>query len=498
MNKISNVTENGKEKAERIILWLLLFVVYCIWNAYFPMTSDDLYWKYGVNVSSVEDIWRETLYMGNGRILGNFGIMVLVRFPLLKVLYKSVFMCLLPYLFIRVLDISKKYLKILCVILTMFPGNYMFAQIYVWTSGFQNYFPPMVLFLSCLLVLKRSKEKLSIRAGIYLMLCSVVEMLFLETAALMMIEVAVIAVILAWRQKANKRATGVFLFGSLVGLSILFGLPHFVKSSEKIDGYRQIGDSSLRGIIQTAVSHAEKFVQTISGCSFLIILLSVVLIFILLKGTEDERRTVGHNLAIGGLVSFPIYSILNIYFIKQWVFTGGWNVYVTLFWFAFYIIAVGWVIWTRIREYRELYTLLLFLALFSFAPMLIVSTVRERNCYISYLYFVALLLLLLENMQLSDLLLRWFRNGCIVAILSIILVMFMICAEWDYVSYMRNKYCNRMAENHETIICLPALPHSQLLQADADPNYWKYYTDSEFGYDVKIEFVEWYSWLNIK
>lgn len=498
MGRLYNIGINKiKEDIKNWMPWFALFTVYCLWNANFPMTSDDLYWKYGINITKFGDIWNETLHMGNGRILGNFGIMILVRCPWIKVLYKSILMCLLPYFLIQLLNISKRYVKIVCVILIMFPGNYMFAQIYVWTSGFQNYFPPIILFLSCLVLIKKRRGKLRIIDEVYLLLCGVAETLFLETATLMFIEVGIILVVLAWKKEEGKVASVIFLLSSLVGFVILLGLPYFIHSNGNINGYRKILlDSGIRKIVVSAVSHVEKFVQTIAGCTFLIILISIVMIYILLKKKVIVKNDhIKYNIALFFLAAFPVYSILNNCFIKQWVFSEGWMVYVTIGLFIGYLWTISWIIWAIKEERRLIYLIILFLALFSYAPMLLLETVRERNCYISYLYLVAFILLLLENISFPEECLRVFEKFSITIVLSIILVIFMVCAEWNYVSYMREKYCERMVAKREETIYLPALPHAQLLQADADANYWKYYTDSKYGYDIKIEFLEWYSWL---
>ena len=264
-----------------------------------------------------------------------------------------------------------------------------------------------------------------------------------------------------------------------------------------MDEYRQVGSGSVYQMLNEAVAHAEKFVQTISGCVFLIVILSLVLIFQLEKKT-DKSRTLYHKAASFILISFPCYAIFNVHFIKQWVTPKGWNVYITILWFALYIAAIGWRLWKEETEDRKIVMWLLFFALFSYAPMLIISTVRERNCYISYLFLVALVIYLLEKVKISDNIMHSLKSGSIIFVVSYVLIISMVCADWHYVGTTRDKYLNRMVSKQETEILLPALPHNQLLQADDSSTYWEYYTDSEFGYDIDIEFAEWYSWLTRK
>lgn len=76
--------------------------------------------------------------------------------------------------------------------------------------------------------------------------------------------------------------------------------------------------------------------------------------------------------------------------------------------------------------------------------------------------------------------------------------MLLVCRDWQLVESMRFKYLDRMVKEGNTEIVLPQLPHDQLLQADADSNYWKYYTDYMYKTDIHVSFAEWYVWLNNK
>lgn len=79
-------------------------------------------------------------------------------------------------------------------------------------------------------------------------------------------------------------------------------------------------------------------------------------------------------------------------------------------------------------------------------------------------------------------------------LISLAIVMFMICADWSWVSKVRNAYLEREIEAGATTILMPELPHKELLQADGDSNYWKY--DKVYGEGIDIKFCcEWYEWL---
>lgn len=134
---------------------MFLFALCQLWlNRCYPMTSDDLYYLYGVKLNSVGEIWNYSLNWGNGRVLGNFFGFFLVRHNTIRMFFKAFCMTLLYYLLIRVMDIRKKWVMVLGGVLLLFPGVKMYAQVYVWTIAWADYLIPVLLFLGGLRILQ--------------------------------------------------------------------------------------------------------------------------------------------------------------------------------------------------------------------------------------------------------------------------------------------------------------------------------------------------------
>lgn len=457
------------------------------------MTSDDLYYKYAVEVKDFRDLWKAVIYGRDGRILGNLGTIVLVRSQAAKVIWKTIVMILLPFLFICLLDIKNRTSKLLCVALCFFPCTSMFAQIYVWTSGFNNYMPPMVITLLALIVLKSEFLSPKVYKCILLLVLGIFGTLFLETASMFMLEIAILALVYGWRKNRINGGMIVYLVSTIAGSIVIFGERKIVGST--ISTVQGIGIENIWALYRRILEYTEKYVQTISSCVLLIGVLSVVTVIPMLNDESKEHEKI-NKICMGILISFPVYSVLNVAFVKSLYYSEGWSTFLLLVWFAAYMIAV---LRSVVLYYSQskLYIMIIIGSFVVYAPIYAVTIVRERNCYISYVLLVGMVLMMFEDQVeiFPDRVKMYLNRALISGLISLVIVMFMICADWSWVSKVRNAYLEREIEAGATTILMPELPHKELLQADGDSNYWKYYTDKVYGKGIDIKFCEWYEWL---
>ena len=122
------------------------FIMYCA-----PMASDD-YEFFSLDFSGASEIVNYVLYYGNGRVLGNLGAICLTQNPVLSVLVKALLISGIIFLVPAILDVRNPNGYLLSFLLFVTIPAKLFGEVYTWTSGFQNYLPPvwttlMILFL---------------------------------------------------------------------------------------------------------------------------------------------------------------------------------------------------------------------------------------------------------------------------------------------------------------------------------------------------------------
>lgn len=148
------------EDKKKCFAWLFFFfVLQLILQYYYPMTSDDLYFRYGVEISNKNDLFNYVLHFGNGRYLGNSSVLILVRCHWLRALSKAVIMTAIYGELIYLLDLKNELQIAFAGILMLLPSVKMYAQVYVWTAGFQNYIVPIFLYLTAILCWKNVKKQ---------------------------------------------------------------------------------------------------------------------------------------------------------------------------------------------------------------------------------------------------------------------------------------------------------------------------------------------------
>ena len=99
----------ASEDKKKCLVWLFFFfVLQLILQYYYPMTSDDLYFRYGVEISNKNDLFNYVLHFGNGRYLGNSSVLILVRCHWLRALSKAVIMTAIYGELIYLLDLKNE------------------------------------------------------------------------------------------------------------------------------------------------------------------------------------------------------------------------------------------------------------------------------------------------------------------------------------------------------------------------------------------------------
>lgn len=466
---------------KKCFAWLLFFFAFqLVLQYYYPMTSDDLYFRYGVEISNKNDFFNYVLHFGNGRYLGNSSVLILVRSHWLRTLSKAVIMTAIYGELIYLLDLKNELQIALAGILMLFPSAKMYAQVYVWTAGFQNYIVPIFLYLTAFICWKRCKEikenGRKIFLNVIIFLASMSAQLFSENCTLFFGFGSVcIAAAEVWKDKKIKKSTIILVIGSVFGAGIMMAGPILIKGDMSgQSNYRKI-PGTLGEVFQTIYQNGALAGRYILGCTGLWSIMAVLECTSLEHPRQDENRTwiqlravVG--CALAGLSVFHLIAVDEV--IRQDL---------TKVYFFIFLVEMGYMIghtWNHFRMGKVDTAILTGTGIFTVLPLLVVTPVSSRVFYLTWFLW---LMALLKNIPFEGL--KSSIIGMRMLMLGMCTGLVIVALEWNSVDTIRMTYVNRlMHENPEReSIALPELPNSRLLQADADGSYWNYVLHSLGG-----------------
>ena len=177
-----NITKNKSNILKINILTLTIFVFLFFISYLFPITCDDIIpvHKSGLTIDS---IFSNVLYFGNGRFLGNL-LYYIVRIPIICALEKSLIWTGIIYLSSKLLDIQSVFHFSVLSLALIYPCSQIFSQAYTWSAGFQNYVSPIFFILLSLLLLKQYFEKNKLIYGVISCLPLLISQFFSENTSI--------------------------------------------------------------------------------------------------------------------------------------------------------------------------------------------------------------------------------------------------------------------------------------------------------------------------
>ena len=152
-----NTLNLSKNRWETAGLFILIFLVFLMILHSLPLSLDD-YGFQNVHFASASQALHYVLTFGNGRFLGNSGIIFLMHHLVLGDVIRAAVFAGIAILLPDVLSLHSLPARLLSMflLLTISPG--IFGQVYSWMSGFQNYVPPILLLLLTLLLIRESES----------------------------------------------------------------------------------------------------------------------------------------------------------------------------------------------------------------------------------------------------------------------------------------------------------------------------------------------------
>ncbi len=378
------------------LFWV--FVFYCA-----PMTADDIFF-WTLRLKGFNNIFNYALSYGNGRLLGNLGVYYLVEYIHLRVFVKAICFTILPVLIIRVLRISNPISRIVTVVLILCVSPGIFAQAAAWTAGFQNYVPPIILFLLGFILVEMSASKN--RAGKFVIcvavfLCGLAMQLYVEHSSCINLILAFVLVVYACRVKKELFAGAfTFLIAAALGAVLMFMIPKwFCSDYGLMIGYRKFNFAG--GIMKTIYGMVKNGVKLVSMYSENTVAFAALALgqTVLLHKTAKSSRN--HLLFVGLWLPVAFFFACHVASLSRWYgkLAVAESVCLVLFMCMFLagFVASAVVVLRAGLEKRLLVSyFLIFMAIFSLGPFLFVEPIGYRSLMHSYVFLVAADVMLLD------------------------------------------------------------------------------------------------------
>lgn len=356
-------------------IWLYAFFL-LIMSMIVVLSWDDFFWGGDSGIQLLNQKFEGY----NGRYLGNIIIILMTRFPLVKVFLYTTINLGIVYLIYLLLS-KKVNMSYIIFILITIPMD-IFKQTFGWMSGFANYNVSSLLILSLLYLVLYKKS--TVTTNILVLLISFISQFLTENVTITTIFISIGLICYYFFINKKKIVLPISWFiGASIGAWVMFQ-----NTAYHTSGSRGFSNIFMSEFIKHLLQDWSELV--VKNNIILISLFSIVIFLIL-----NKPKWIGSF-----LLFFNIYFLgrdyLNISYHSQplYMLVGE-----LLLIFTFFALLIYTGIKTLKGSERDNYFFFLFSALLIVSPFLIVTPFGPRNILLSYLLLTLSLGILWEKVQ---------------------------------------------------------------------------------------------------
>lgn len=498
------VKENAVLAGNRRKLPLLLFVCCFLFLAFVmwctPLSSDDLEFL-SLDFSGPGDMLSYALEYGNGRLLGNISALTLVRAQTLSVLLRAFMLASCVFLIPAVVGVTGICGYGLSFVLLMAIDPLLFGQVYVWTSGFCNYIPPVWMTLVILYVIRRYPTlgspllKGLACAGIFVL--GVASQLFVEHSTLINMVLALCFAVRGWRQKQTLVPSLVWLAATILGAAVMFLIPVlFFVEGNRSTGYRSFHLGSLAALIFSCAKNALRLGNHYFSATGLPVCAGAVMTVYLTR----SRRTEKANAVLYACSVLPLIYLLfgTLFSVVRWY--GELAIVHHVVALLFVLAPIGVWVWAAFGleqpRLRIRILSLLALAALSILPMLVVSPTPVRVIFQSYVFVVMAVLLCVKELSANwgGTLLRSAKTLTCSAAALLALLLGLVFLNTHHLADVRERHILQQIEQGADTVQVFLIPYDYL-DWDTTWSYGYVYYRDEFK-DVAFHVTDYDEWMN--
>lgn len=466
-----------------------LFFAFIMWCA--PYSSDDI--AFGVlSFDTPAGYLDYALRYGNGRLLGNLCATLLCHSKLLAVVVKAGVLASSVMVLPKLLDCDDAAGYGLSFLLFTLIEPAVFGEVYVWTSGFSNYMPPIWLTLVILCILKKDTCAPPVNAlrCLLVLLLAVCSQLFIEHSSGVNLLLSAAFAVYAFRRKKQSRWAGLcWVLGTAMGLGLMLWIPRlFYTAGNVVESYRSMNLGSVKTLVYSVAKNA---IQLFGGHWFGACLLaacagSLACLWQTRKAWSPKalRRLLLPTLGAMGYLLLSMALATITYRGKSAVLEHGIEC------LAVAIPVVTWAIaaWKLPTPLRGRVLGCLVFAAASLAPLLVVTPIPTRVIYQSYV-FVLMGALLSCHPILAGLTGKWKAaagKALAGAMVCLVVIIGSVFASVRFMVTLRENYVRQCIAQGQTTIDIFQLPYTYTSWDHlwSQGRYWGQLTDAELTFET--------------
>lgn len=385
-----------------LILFLISFVLFFFVSQCAPLRGDDMEFI-GHRFSSAIDVFRYSLYYGNGRLLGNFiGVSLVyskIATSIIKALAVSSIITLLP----KVLVIKNTPTLIISFILFAGCSAIMFGEVFVSVCAFSNYVIPISLTLFIVFIYKfglRAHSKRNAFIAISIFVLGIAAQLFAEHTTIINIAVSLVICLYAFICKQKRCCAIIYFISSVLGAVFMFAIPRvFYMAENRVEGYRSVNLNSVSNLLSSINDTFLQFVGWIFNSNLFIGLVFVLMILTVIIKRDRIKKPYYYILLFCSALCLTYYYCKLLFIdiesygvtkrictILNYTFVIG---FIVLLFCCFYLSF-------KVKFFSVEVVITILWAL-SLLPLFVVSPVRSRCFFQAYVFGVAFLLLWIDR-----------------------------------------------------------------------------------------------------
>lgn len=474
-----------------VSLGFIFYIMKCC-----PMINDDFKFL-SYNKESFDEMLSFSLYYGNGRLLGNFLSILLIRHPLLIAIEKSVVIFLVILLISKIFSYGFKAkeltIYIISYIMVMSVSPKVLQEVFTWFTCFQNYVMPIAGLVACIYLIRIDERKrLKIPTLILIAFFAFTSQLYLELNTVVNIFFAAVLLFICIkfdRRRIPKAAT--FAVSSVLGGVLMYLIPRLFYDSDRaklMEKYRKVNLDSLETFRRSFVDNSSLSLYKLETSLIPVLILGICTFMIISNFCKNEKLK---RFGVFASVFFPVVIIVfqtlpsNQVKESKLFYPALFMVSLVLF-----IIAIALAVFSMERGFeKDASAVLLLLSAASFAPITVVSPFGARCAYL-FIFFlfctaVSMAVYLLKNNLLGT------TANLILAVTACVLTAHigMSYCDLERLNKERDAYINSQLEKGDCeVIEIPSTPN--LYMHDTAVYMYGAYYYREKPFDTQFRYVD--------
>lgn len=466
------------EKYTHIIL-LIIFILAVYLISVFPPSGDDFNRLHEGFVGISGGIERvKRLYQTlNGRVLGNeISYVFIERVP--RTIFKT--LALLSYIVLmmkvlRIRRLSGFFLILGSLILMPLP---VFRQVWVWSAGFYNYIPPLILILVLVYLFIYHRNKFSKTELVLTFLISLEACLFMENLSIYVLGLPVLMALTFWNRDNIPGYLASFL-GALTGTVIMFLSPVYRKVTSGDDDYRDVAEN----LVEFVIENWEIFSEYLLVFNIFIMVLFAGAFMMGIYKKRKEGKGSLQALALANILALIPLTLIDL--------GQAGHVASLVLHISFYLVLI--LIGTKEYKMDNFNSRLLVFACLSMAlamaPLLVVSPVSARNFFTPIVFNLFIIISLIRLNGLDEKVEDYF-NKIAPLIMVGVFGFYLIAYSKNYSTFMaRDAILRDAIERDLDEVQIPAYKFKDLNGGYGTDTMGNYYY-REVQKDIKIEVIE--------